>query len=84
MAKIAVPPTPNQALVEWARLNRVNPAQLAKKAGFSYSYAWSLLNGDKPVTVETFGRLAVVFGSDSLRDVEAALKAAQPGGQEGR
>lgn len=84
MAKIAVPPTPNQALVEWAKMNKINPAQLARKTGFSYAYAWSLLSGDRSVTPETFGRLALAFGSENLLDVEAALKAARPDGQAGR
>ncbi len=84
MAKVAVPPTPTQALAEWAKTNRINPAQLSRATGFSYAYAWSLLNGDRPVTPETYGKLALAFGSEALREVEAALKAARPDGQAGR
>jgi plasmid maintenance system antidote protein VapI len=75
MPKVTTPPTPTEALREWAQANGMNAAKFSRASGFSYMYAWMLLNGDKAITSETFGRLVLAFGSEAMRGVEAALKA---------
>lgn len=59
----------NTALATWCERNSVKPAELAAKAGYTYMYAWRLLNGKVPVTAETLGRFVLAYGTDAAAEV---------------
>lgn len=59
----------NTALATWCERNGIKATELAASAGYTYMYAWRLLNGKVPVTPETLGRFVLGFGLAAAGEV---------------
>ncbi len=51
-------------LSEWLEEQDISITQFAEDMGYTYSYAWNLLRGNRPIVVETLGRIVKAYGSD--------------------
>ena len=56
--------SPKEILRRWAKKNGITPAALAEQSRFTYNHAWKILSGGYPITLETLGRLLLVYGQD--------------------
>jgi hypothetical protein len=56
-------------LICWVADNDVTPADFARKMGYSYVHAWSLLSKRTPFTREAFGRFTVAYGTFAAAEV---------------
>jgi len=51
-------------LNDWLEEQDISITQFAEDMGYTYSYAWNLLRGNRPIVVETLGRLVKAYGSE--------------------
>jgi hypothetical protein len=66
--------TPKQALAAWAEANGIKPTVFARKTGYTYSYAWSILRGNAEITSDALGKIVLAFGADSVKPVIEAMQ----------
>ena len=71
---------PKRELQAWSKREGVTPSMLAKRTKISYVYAWKLLRGDHPVTVEMVGRLVVAYPYRRVADIVKSMKMYANGG----
>jgi len=63
-----------KALREWAERNQINPTEFAKAMGYTYAHAHGLLRGERKATMETLGRLLLVYGAVEAEWISAATR----------
>jgi hypothetical protein len=56
-------------LQTWAKKNELGPSELAQALGYSYQYAWRLLNGSLDVSESVLGRIVMRFGPAAVQEV---------------
>ena len=61
-------------LTRWIAKHEIKPAEFAKKMGYSYVHAWSLLTERTPFTQEAFGRFTVAYGTDAAAELMGLAK----------
>lgn len=59
----------SKALAVWAKRNSIRPVDFAKAMGWSYTYAWTVLNGDKPLTPSAYGQFIIAYDIDALNEL---------------
>lgn len=60
------------ALRAWAEKKGINPAEFGRRMGYSYAHAHGLLRGERAATMETLGRLLLVYGAEAAEISEQA------------
>lgn len=66
--------TPKQALIKWADDKQITPPSFSREMGYTYQHAYQLLRGQADVTFELLGRMAVVYGADTIAPIVSAMR----------